>query len=135
MSSLSFAVVGAGATGALLAGRLADAGVPITLIARGESLRAVREDGIRLIGPDGKSRTARPPVVAAPGEAVECVDVAIFLVKTYDTTEAARSLSPLVRDTGFVLCLQNGVENEEILARHVGESRVLPGVLLSLIHI
>ena len=126
---LTFAVVGAGATGALLAGRLAEVDVPVTLIARGESLSAVRQDGIRLIGPDGKSRHAHPAVVAAEREPVDPVDVAIFSVKTYDTTEAARALAPLVRDTGYVLCLQNGVENEEILARHVGESRVLPGVL------
>lgn len=128
-SKLTFAVVGAGATGALMAGLLAEAGLRVTLIARGESLRAVREDGIRLIGPDGKSRTARPDTVAAPGEPVERADVTLFSVKTYDTTDAARALAPLVRDTGFVLCLQNGVENEEILALHVGESRVLPGVL------
>lgn len=123
-----FGVVGAGATGALIAASLADAGYAVTLIARGASLDHIRKNGIRITRPDGSEMVAHPDVAAA-GERVEPVDVAIFSVKSYDTADAARALGPLVRDTGHVLCLQNGVENEQVLSQFVGEGRVIPGVL------
>lgn len=122
----SFAIIGAGATGALLAARLTEAGHRVTVVARGDSLATIRENGIRVVRPDGSEFTARPHRVAAPGEDAGEADVTLFSVKTYDTEEVARTLA---HGSGYVLCLQNGIENEEILARQVGEGKVIPGVL------
>lgn len=124
----SFAVVGAGAAGALIAGLLAEAGHSVTLVARGESLEAIRRDGVRLVGPDGRTRTARPAAVSVDDPAPRA-DLTIFLVKSYDTRNAMTILPAIAGEDGYVLCLQNGVENEDILAERVGRARVLPGVL------
>lgn len=126
---LRFAVIGAGATGALLAACLAEAGVPVTLIARGDSLEAIRANGIRIIRPDGSESLVRPAALAAPDEPVTPVDVAIFLVKSYDTAHALGLARALIGQSGYVLCLQNGVENERLLAAELGGARVIPGVL------
>lgn len=123
-------VVGAGATGGYLAARLADKGIPVTLLARGSSLDAIRRDGIRIEGSDGKIICARPAHVVAAGEPIERpVDVAFFCVKSYDTDNAAAAAEPLIGGRGRVLCTQNGVENETVLIRHFGPTRVMAGVL------
>jgi 2-dehydropantoate 2-reductase len=54
-------------------------------------------------------------------------DFVLFCVKAFDTDAAAARLGPLVGDDTAVLSLQNGVENEEKLARAVGEEHVMGG--------
>jgi 2-dehydropantoate 2-reductase len=51
----------------------------------------------------------------------------LFCVKTFDTDAAAARLGPLLGAGTAVLSLQNGVENEEKLARVVGEDHVMGG--------
>ena len=123
------AVVGAGATGAYLAAELTDAGLPVTLVARGASLAKIRSGGIEVRRPDGTTRVARPAQVVGVTEVSDPVDLVLFCVKTYDTVAATRLVEPLLRTGGYVLCLQNGVKNEQLLADVVGGSNVLSGVL------
>lgn len=125
----SVTVVGAGATGGYLAAQLAKAGVSVTLVARADSLRQIRSSGITLERPDGERETIRPERVLAPNEIEHRADLVLFCVKSYDTEAAAHLVTPLVADDGHVLCLQNGVKNEQILAAAIGDSRLLSGVL------
>jgi 2-dehydropantoate 2-reductase len=55
-----------------------------------------------------------------PGE-VGPVDLILFCVKTYDTDAAAESIRPLVHSETMLLSLQNGIDNEERIARVVGQ--------------
>lgn len=77
-------VVGAGATGGYLAGRLSDANIPVTLFVRGRSLEAIRKNGIRIDGPDDYSVVVTPEhVVSADDKAdIECtIDPEILTAK------------------------------------------------------
>ncbi len=122
-------VVGAGATGGYLAGRLTHAGIPVTLFARGRSLEAIQKNGIRIDGPDDYSVVASPEHVVSAADEMEAVDLALFCVKSFNTEQVAATIEPLVGDDGYILCLQNGVENEHILAEHFGAERILAGTL------
>jgi 2-dehydropantoate 2-reductase len=51
------AIYGAGAIGALLGARLAEAGCDVSLIARGEHLAAIRRDGLRIISDEFGDQT------------------------------------------------------------------------------
>ena len=57
----------------------------------------------------------------------------LFCVKSFDTDAAAARLGPLVGEGTAVVSLQNGVENEEKIARAVGEDHVMGGLLSSLL--
>ena len=57
---MKIAVVGAGAIGGYVGGWLAAAGEDVTFIARGANLRAIRGDGMRVVGEDGAEVVARP---------------------------------------------------------------------------
>lgn len=127
--ALRIGVAGAGATGGYLAARLARAGYPVTLLARPQSAEALATHGLRVEEADGTSFRAHPEAVVTAETAHSPVDVVLFSVKAYDTEQAAADIAPLVGDSGSVVCLQNGVANEEVLAERYGPARVLSGVL------
>jgi 2-dehydropantoate 2-reductase len=123
-------VIGAGAIGGYLAARLAAAGAPVTVLARGESLTRIRAAGIEVTDPDGTRIVGRPDaVVEHAAEAAEPAQLVLFCVKSYDTGAALPELAALLAPDGQVLCLQNGVDNEEQLAEVLEPGRLLSGVL------
>jgi 2-dehydropantoate 2-reductase len=128
-TGLRVGVVGAGATGGYLAARLANAGLPVTLMARGASLDLIRSNGIEVFGPGNQRLHGTPQRVVDARDETEPVDLLLFCVKSNDTDKAASDIKSLVDDTSYILCLQNGVENEQILATQYGSERILSGVL------
>ncbi len=65
---MKIAIYGAGAIGSYLGVRLHQAGAEVSLIARGEQLAAIKENGVTLKAPDG-TVTVRPFVTGDAGEA------------------------------------------------------------------
>lgn len=120
------AVVGAGGVGGYYGGLLAAAGHQVTFVARGEHLDALRrQGGLRLRAVHGEVFAP----AAATDRPVELADLVLFTVKSYDTRTAAELMRPAVGPQTAVLSLQNGVDNEEVLARLYGADRVLGGVV------
>ena len=56
-------------------------------------------------------------------------DLVLFCVKSFDTEEAAALIRPVVGPETGVLSIQNGVDNEEKLARVLGAGHVLGGAV------
>jgi 2-dehydropantoate 2-reductase len=111
------AVVGAGAVGSFFGAMLARAGHRVTLIGRGDHVRTIARDGLRLQMAGGEQRLhpAASTDIAAAGAA----DLVLFCVKSTDTDAAARQLAPYLDADALVLSLQNGVENAALLARQL----------------
>src|ERR671917_2552802 len=116
---MGMAVIGAGGTGGYFGGLLARAGEDVTFVARGANLQALRSRGLTLESRLAGSFTVAVQATDEPSE-VGPVDLVLFCVKTYDTDAAARSIRPLIRPSTMVLSLQNGVDNEERIARAAG---------------
>src|SRR3712207_587400 len=114
-------VVGAGGTGGYFGGLLARAGQDVTFIARGAHLEALRARGLTVESTLAGTFTVPVKATDAPGE-VGPVDLILFCVKTYDTDDAAESIRPLIRPETMLLSLQNGIDNEERIARTTGFS-------------
>lgn len=108
-------MVGPGAIGGFVAARLAEAGWPVAVVARGAALKALRAGPLTLTDADGE-RAVRLTALADPREAAP-VDLALVCVKSFDTEAAGRALAPALAPGAVVLSLQNGVENPGILAR------------------
>jgi 2-dehydropantoate 2-reductase len=110
-------VVGAGAIGGSVGGRLALAGRDVVLVARGAHGAAIRARGVVLEAPDGIA-VARPPVVGSIGEiAWRAGDVVVLAVKTQDVAAAADELAARCPPDTPVACLTNGLEAERVVAR------------------
>jgi 2-dehydropantoate 2-reductase len=120
------AVVGVGGVGGYFGGRLAAAGHDVHLIARGAHLDALRRTGLRVRDVDGDFEVRAPATDNPSG--IGPVDTVLFCVKSYDTSTAAPMLRPLVGDGTAIVSLQNGVDNEDVLAAEVGPEHVLGGV-------
>jgi 2-dehydropantoate 2-reductase len=104
-------VMGAGAVGSYFGGMLARAGVPVTMIARGAYVDAVRHNKLFL---DTVTFQERVAVDASTDQsAVRDTHVVLFCVKGQDNEEAARAIAPHLAADAIVVSLQNGVDNVE----------------------
>ncbi|MEP7058926.1 MAG: 2-dehydropantoate 2-reductase [Caldimonas sp.] len=100
-------VVGLGAVGGLIAARLSAAGLPVCALARGATLAAVRERGLRLTR-DSKELAA-PIRVASDARELGPHDLVIVALKGPALIEAAPTLRPLLHAQTVVLPAMNGV--------------------------
>lgn len=131
---MRFVVYGAGAIGGFVAGRLALANIPVTVIARGEHALAIRKHGLQVRAPDDDYQVPLDVIESIDGIGTGEDAFVLLCVKSHDTTAALRELSGAIPDSTPVACLQNGVENERQAARlfaHVyGVSVMSPNVFL-----
>ncbi len=58
-------------------------------------------------------------------------DAAVFALKSFDTASALESMHPYADRLPPILCLQNGVENEAVIAGLLGKDRVIAGTVTS----
>ena len=102
-------IVGAGAIGGLVGARLARSGEQVSVLARGQSLEAIRGNGFTIVEPD--SSTWSTPVAAASADLGELgtQDVIVLALKAHQLAGMADRL-PVLYDAGsVVLPMQNGV--------------------------
>ena len=124
---MKIAVMGAGAIGGYFGGRLAQAGFDVSFIARGAHLAAIREYGLKVLSPLGDF-TIHPATVTDDPAKVGPVDVIMFMVKNYDTLQAAEQIRPLVGPDTAIIHFQNGVDARAMLSSVLGAGHVLSGV-------
>jgi 2-dehydropantoate 2-reductase len=119
LGNQTFAIVGAGAMGSILAAHLARAGNSVTLLARGARAAQIESEGICITGLSEFSQrvtVARDPV-ALRGE------VLIVALKGADVRTVLRSIpSQQIR---IALSIQNGLEKNEVLRGIFGADRTL----------
>ena len=132
MGSLRILIIGAGAIGCFVGGKLASAGHGVTLVGRARTTAAVRARGLELHAANSAVQTIRSVSAAASvREAFPAsYDLAVLAVKSYDTATALDELAPVgsMLPPAF-LSLQNGVGNEEEIATRFGAQRALAGTI------
>ena len=114
-------VAGAGSLGSLIGGLLAREH-EVTLVGRGEHVRAIVESGLRITGVLEHHVT---PAATTDYDSVPSPDLAIVTVKAYDTAAAGRDLARV--EPAAVCSLQNGMGNEAVLADVLGDVPILAG--------
>ncbi len=120
-------IVGSGAMALLFGSRLAASGQKVTLLGTWkEGIDAVNQSGIRVVM--NGSQKEYPAVGILDPARISPVKQVLVFVKSWQTERAAKQLSRILDPDGFVLTLQNGLGNAEILAAELGRKRVLQGV-------
>jgi 2-dehydropantoate 2-reductase len=114
---MRFVIYGAGAIGGTIGGRLFEAGHDVTLIARGEHLRALRGEGLTLASPAGTVTLPIPAVGDPRAAGLAGGDVVVLAMKSQDTGPAVEALVRSAPPDIAVVCAQNGVENERVALR------------------
>ena len=100
-------IAGAGAIGAYMGARMANAGQDVTLFARGPHLRAMQQHGVRVKSIEGDFEAH--PKISGNLEEVGPVDVVFLGVKAHGLTQLAPQLKPVLGPDTTVVGTQNGI--------------------------
>jgi 2-dehydropantoate 2-reductase len=134
---MNILIIGAGAIGCLVGGKLALCGQIVTLAGRPRFAETVRAQGLVLMDATETHAVyniqATGSIAEAMAQATAPYDLVIFTVKSYDTEAALRELHESASAAGSelpaLLSLQNGVGNEEAIGRVMGDARVIAGTI------
>lgn len=128
MTNRNILILGTGALATLFAARFSKTGADVTMLGTWQAaLDALNRDGAHLIDANGHE-------IAYPVRAVaECqkAELALVLVKSWQTERAAHQLSGCLSSDGLAITLQNGLGNGEMLASALGAERVVQGVTMT----
>jgi 2-dehydropantoate 2-reductase len=104
---MKICIYGAGAVGGLIAGRLAQSGHDVSVVARGAHLTAILAHGLR-IASDGKETAVRLKANNDP-EKLGPQDAVIVAVKGQNLPEVAAGIGPLLGPETSIVTAMNGV--------------------------
>ena len=147
---MKLCIYGAGGVGGHLAVLLAQAGEAVSVVARGEHLRAIQRDGLSLQGDDGAAVTVRVKASDDP-RALGEQDFVLVALKSTALPDVARRIAPLLGEHTSVVFLQNGIpwwyfqgqgggdgeqrlpklDPDDALRRAIAPQRVLAGITTS----
>src|SRR5580704_14441039 len=131
------AVIGAGAIGGYTGGHLAHNGFDVTLIDPWpEHIETIRRDGLAIEGVTEEEYVCAKPKTMHLTEVQDLtkhkpIDIAMVAVKSYDTEWATMLIAQYLAPDGYVVSLQNCM-NEERIAGIVGPDKtvgVIPALL------
>ncbi len=144
MANLKILSFGAGAIGTYIGGSLALAGEQIVFVENPAVADELRQRGLRLNLTIDKRRKTNPIITLPPSAFVVApsledalrygpFDVALFALKSFDTSSALESMSLFAEKIPPILCLSNGVDNESAIANVLGADKVIPATVTSAI--
>lgn len=134
-ASLNIAIFGVGAMGCLFGGYLSRlaATMPenrlnVYLLGNWPAqVSALQSKGLAITTPEDKA--IHIPVNAAfYGADLPKADIALILLKSWQTGLIANVASRILKEDGIAVTLQNGLGNKEILASFLGKDRVFAGI-------
>jgi 2-dehydropantoate 2-reductase len=123
---MKFLIFGAGGVGGFFGAKLLKAGNDVRFIARGEHLQAMRRSGLQVKSTQGEFVVPPQNIFDTPANAGP-VDVILFCVKSFDTQAAASQLDKILDNDPVIICLQNGIDNEEKIQRSIKKGQVYGG--------
>ncbi|MDF2790056.1 MAG: 2-dehydropantoate 2-reductase [Neobacillus sp.] len=124
---MNILVLGAGALGAYLGGRLLEAGQNVSFFVRQKRAAQLSIEGLKINSPEGNFESRNVTICTSLDE-VGNMDVVILAVKGYHLDQVIPQVQTIVNQTGaFVLPLLNGMEHMEKLHHAIGNEKVLGG--------
>ena len=115
---MTIAVLGPGGAGGFVAGTLARAGEPVTVVAREDTAARIARDGLRVQSIRLGTFVVHPPAVAVLEAPVEVLVVAV------KAPVLGEALERIHAAPGLVVPLLNGVEHLDALRERFGADRV-----------
>ncbi|MBT0664366.1 putative 2-dehydropantoate 2-reductase [Geobacter pelophilus] len=123
---MRIAVVGSGALGLYYGALLQRAGNEVTFLLR-RDYEAVSASGLTVRSINGDFKLDKVSAALRPEEIGE-TELVLVGLKTFANDSYQELIAPLVGDKTYILTLQNGLGNEELLAELFGSYRILGGV-------
>ena len=142
-------VIGAGAIGGLMGAKLALAGEEVTVVDQGAHLKAIQQNGLKLIWHDGTEHVAKIAKATDKVESAGKQDLIILALKAHYLEQVARQLPKIVGPDTMIVTVQNGipwwyfhkhggelegtpvksVDPDGTIARHIAPGRIIASVV------
>lgn len=121
-------MIGAGAVGGYYGARLAQSGLDVRFLLRSD-YEIVRTRGLEIRSIDGDFRLEPVPrrFCGSVADMPTC-DLVLVALKTTENHRFDELIRPLLHENTAILTLQNGLGNEDALAKLFGRQRVLGGM-------
>jgi len=128
---IRIAILGLGGVGGYFGGLLAKAyykseEIEVIFIARGETQKAIAENGLKIITDDTET-VVYPKLVSNNPDEIGVLDYLICATKTYDIEESLLSLQQCIAQETVILPLYNGVDAPERIHKLFPENDILQG--------
>jgi 2-dehydropantoate 2-reductase len=125
------AVLGIGGVGGYFGGKLAECfadsdEVEIIFIARGESAKAITNNGLKVITPENEM-IVRPQIISDEPNEIGRIDLFILCTKAYDLEESINKYRDCIVENTAILPLLNGVNHAETIKRILPDADVWNG--------
>lgn len=126
---------GAGAIGTYIGGSLSLNGHQVVFLERPAVAQQLNQQGMKLEIAGVTHELPNPTIVSSLDAALELgqFDIALFALKSFDTRSAIEAMQTYHERLPSMLCLQNGVENEAVIAEFLGKERVIAATVTSAI--
>lgn len=121
-------IIGAGALGGLVGAELSLSGEDVTFVEINEARVKLINEGGLFVSEGAKGERCVPVKVQTTIAGLPVADLLFISVKTYQTDGALRSALPVIGPETFVLSMQNGIGNTDIMAGIIPEKQILSGI-------
>ncbi len=123
---MKFTILGAGGTGGTLAVKLGLAGADVSVIARGDHLQAIQNNGLILEYADGTQNTVQ---IKASDKLIETPDVMFVCVKDYGLKDAMPTITEAAERGAVIVPLLNVIDAGKRIAAHIPEDKAGDGCI------
>ena len=129
-NTTKIAILGAGAIGTYVGGRLLTNKNQVTFIGREPLKQAIENKGLTISDNQGYKHVYSPQEVDMKccASALENADIILVAVKSKDTLQAAKQIKEYASANAIVISFQNGISNKDILSKTCSQ-HVLAGVV------
>ncbi len=121
------AIIGAGGVGGYFGAKLSQAGFDVTFLARGEHLKAMLRNGLKVKSILGDFKIDHINATDKITE-IEKPDLIIIAVKAWQIKEIRNDLKKIIHTNSLIIPLQNGVLATDELNKTVDKSNILGGL-------
>ncbi|CAM3443916.1 ketopantoate reductase family protein [Arcobacter aquimarinus] len=130
---MRFLILGAGGIGSYFGARLIDAGHDVIFVARGKQLEALQQKKLKLQHPEFSffKRVVSYNIDEIKKIQLQNFDAVLIATKSTSTLSLANDLKEWFankKQIPYIISLQNGVDNEEILSTHLDKTHIIAGL-------
>ena len=124
---MKIAMIGSGAAGSVFAAYLKKGGGELYLVDRYQAhMDKIARDGLVFVSPAGEE-VFTGFHTAPTAEQIGVMDIVILMVKATQTDTVMPTVMPCIGPETVVVSLQNGLGNDDILAKYLPEERIICG--------
>ena len=123
---MKFTILGAGGTGGTLAAKLGLGGADVSVIARGEHLQAIQNNGLTLEYADGTQNTVQ---IKASDKLIDTPDVMFVCVKDYGLEDAMPIITEAAERGAVIVPLLNVINAGKRIAEHIPKDKAGDGCI------